>query len=101
MADELPQWETSDNEGSTVSYNGTATTSNSNVPSVSGNVISQFLIIADDNNLQGSFDGGTTFHSFKKGEAFTWDLKGSETQIVLKTSSGTADWRAVLNLEAS
>ncbi len=46
MADTAPQYESSDNSGSTKVYTGTATTSVANVPAVSGEIISQVGIVA-------------------------------------------------------
>lgn len=99
MADIIGQHEISDNQGGTVAYSGTATTTFANVPSVAGNSISGCLIVADGGNLQASFDGGTTYHDFAEDEALSWDVKGEITQLRVKTSSGTCDYRIIINVE--
>lgn len=92
-------FEISDNRGATTAYEGTATTSVANVPSSAGNAISQCLIKSEGNNLQISFDDGTSFITLDKSEALTWDVKGEITQLQIKTSSGSVNYRILINTE--
>ena len=99
MADVLPSFEVEDNVGSTVAFNGTATTTPVNIPAVAGARISGFLIKSIDKNLEVSFDNGATFYSFDKRDVLTWDLKGDVRQLIFQTSSGSANFKGLLNLE--
>ena len=102
MADEIGQFETEDNAGSTQVFTGTATTTPSNVPAVAGNAISGVGIVARRGNLEVSFDGGLTFWPFEQTrESLTWDVKGRITQLVVRTSSGSVDYRIIINFEDS
>lgn len=99
MADVIGQHEVSDNCGSTVAFDGTATTSVSLVPAVAGEAISQIYFNAIGRNLEVSFDNGTTFYAFDRKDRFTWDVKGEITQLQIRTSSGSSDWSAIINFE--
>lgn len=93
-------FEISDNEGSTVVYSGTATTTPANVPSSAGAIISG---IGVDNtgtlDLLVSMDGGTTYKTIGRGEFFAWDVKGDIKQLSVKTNTSTTTYEIVLNLE--
>ena len=91
--------EVEDNAGESVAYTGTATTTLSNLPAVADKIISQAFIVADDKNLEVSFDGGNTYLPLNKRDSLTWDVKGQIQQIKVRTSSGTADFRALINFE--
>ena len=91
--------ETEDNLGSTEAFSGTANTTPADVPGSPDKVISQALIAADDRDLQVSFDGGTTYFTFNKSEILTWDVKGKITSLKVKTPTGTAAYRIILNFE--
>lgn len=93
--------EVSDNRGSTVVYSGSATTTPAGVPSVAGAAISQALIEPSGNDFQVSFDGGTTYKSVKRNAVLTWDIKGSPTQLFVKTTSGTSAYEIMINFEES
>lgn len=99
MAETTPQFEQVDNAGRTENFSGTATTSPVNVPAVANEKISGYLVVAQDKNLQVSDDGGTTYFTFDDGDAMAWDVKGEITQIQVKTSSGTADYKIKINFE--
>ena len=93
------QIEVSDNEGRSEAFSGTATTSVTNIPSSAGQKISEALVAVDGNNVQISFDGGTSFWDVPKKAAFAWDVKGEITQIQIKTSSGSTDYSILVNFE--
>lgn len=93
-------FETSDNQGATKAYEGTATTTVANVPASAGTAISQCLVRTFANNFEVSFDGGTTYLKLNKNDALTWDVKGEITQLKIRTSTGTASYRILLNTEA-
>ena len=91
MVDSNPEFEISDNDGSSVAFNVTATTTFQNVPSVAGNRISGFLFNMDGSNVEISTDGGTTYFQFPRNATGFKDVKGSPTQIQVRTSSGSTD----------
>lgn len=92
--------ETSDNVGSTKAFQGTATTTPSNVPAVAGNKISQAGVSNTGSiDLQVSFDGGVTFTTLLKKEFLSWDIKGEPTQLIVKTPSGSTTYDILINFE--
>jgi hypothetical protein len=100
MANVIGQHEISDNEGSTVIFSGTATTTPANVPSVAGNVISGAGISNTGSvNLRVSFDGGSTFTTVEKKTFLSWNIKGQVTQIVVETLTGSTTYEIIANLE--
>lgn len=104
MADIYPQFDTRDIEGSTVHYNGTATTTASQIPSVPDKVISDVLIENLDttpllNRLLVSFDGGVTFKAMRRGQSMAWSLRGLLTSFVVKAETGTCAYEAIVNYE--
>jgi hypothetical protein len=99
MADILDQFEIKDNIGSTVAFNGTATTSVQSVPALAGTSISDALIISSGRRLQVSFDGGGTFLNVPRNGAIAWNVKGQVAQLQVRTSSGTTDFDLLINFE--
>lgn len=94
--------EIKDNEGSTVAYSGTATTTAANVPATAGNIISGALVEnTGSNDLEVSYDGGTTYYTLLKKQFVSWDIKGEITQLVVKTPTGTTTYQALINFEVS
>lgn len=91
--------EIADNDGSTVAYSGTATTTVSNVPSTPGNVISGISLWNGLTEVEVSFDGGTTYIPIGRRAFFSHNVKGQITQFKIKTASGTSDWDALINFE--
>lgn len=92
--------EISDNEGSTVVYSGTATTTPANVPASAGNIMSGFgLQNTGNENMQISMDGGTTYFTVGKKDFFAWDVKGNITQVQVKTPASTTTYEIVINFE--
>lgn len=102
MSFDGPQFESKDNDGSTTVESGTATTTPASVPLVAGKVISGYAIDnLGSNSILVSFDGGTTFRTIEKKSYESWNIKGSITQIVVKTLSSTSGYEIMLNLEAN
>lgn len=99
MADLLPQFESSDNIGSTVAFNGTATTSVQSIPAVADKIISGFGLTVSGNNVEISTDGGATFFRLPRRASITWDVKGEIRQIQIRTSSGSTDFDFLINFE--
>lgn len=100
MVDEPEEFETTDNQGSTVVHGGgggttydTITTSGVDVPKTNTKRISGYLIrvgaIPPTRKISVSYDGGTTFQTFKKGDFMSGNLKGEQTSLKVKTDSGT------------
>jgi hypothetical protein len=99
MADVIGQHEISDNNGTTEGFSGTATTTPANVPLSAGNVISGFMWAVDGENVEISADGGASYFLLpKKSEGFK-DIKGEPTQLIIKTSSGTAGYALWIDFE--
>ncbi|MCP3684544.1 MAG: hypothetical protein GY861_17905 [bacterium] len=100
MAYQREEFETTDNLGSSEAFSGTATTSVANVPAVADKVISGISIWnKSSTELQVSFDGGSTFHDHDKKAFMSHNVKGEPTQIQVKTASGTADYKMIINFE--
>ena len=99
MANTFGQFESSDNQGSTEAFSGTATTTPANVPAVAGNKISGFLFTVDGNNVEISVDGGTTFWQVPKKATGYKDVKGEPTQLQIRTSSGNTDYSLWIDFE--
>ena len=85
------------NEGGTENFSGTLNTTAIQIPSSADKIISGFLIVADGSNIEFSDDGGSTWFPLERRERISWDAKGLIKQISLRTSSGTADYRAKIN----
>lgn len=101
MADQLPDFETSDNDGSTVAYSGTATTTFASVPASPGARISGFMFQVAGENVQISADGGTSYFDIPKKGTGAKDVKGEITQLRIKTSSGTSAYSLWVDFEVN
>lgn len=100
MADTFSDHEIVDNEGSSIVYSGTATTTPANVPASAGNIISGFAIKnTGTGDLRISMDGGTTTWTLEKREFFSWNLKGNIRQLIVDTASGSTTYQIVINFE--
>lgn len=88
-----------DLDGSTKAYSGTATTTETNIPTVADKIISQVTITCDGNNFQVSFDGGSTYFTMEKRDTLCQDVKGKITQIKVKTTSSTVNYKTIINFE--
>jgi hypothetical protein len=94
------QQEVQDNLGSSVVYSGTANTTPAGVPAVAGNIISGFDIDNYGNqDMFISMDGGTTYRTLAKSDYYSWNLKGNQTQIYVKTLTDTCDYEMTINFE--
>jgi hypothetical protein len=96
--------ETSDLEGSSDHFNGTVGTSSTAVPASAGAIISELFLRNPKANTSGvtlsiSFDGGTTFMDFNRGEGFGWSVKGNKTQVHIKASAASTAYQIVMNRE--
>lgn len=97
---EFGEFEVKDNSGSTVAEEGTATTTVQSVPSSPGNIIAGLSSWNDGSvPLEISFDGGTTYFKQDKKSFFSHNVKGEVRQLQVRTASGTAGFRFILNLE--
>jgi hypothetical protein len=95
--------ETEDLAGSSDIFAGTVGLSNTNLPSVAAGIISEFNIENMETNSQNevlfvSFNG-TDFKALQRGDSWTWTPKGNLTQIIIKGSSASVNYEAVLNRE--
>ncbi len=104
MANELPQFETQDRDGSTSHHNGTATSGAVGVPSVAAGFITEVLMTvpkqAGSAAVKISFDGGTNYIEVKELGHIVWPMKGDITQVFVKTDSGSFDYEIILNRES-
>lgn len=98
--DDPEAFEIADNQGSTVIHGGangatydTITTSSIDVPKTNTKRISGYCVrvgnILGVQRILVSYDGGTTFQTFKRNEAFSSNLKGEKTVLKVKTNTGT------------
>jgi len=95
--------EVQDLDGTSDVFSGTVGTSNTNLPATPGGIISEFNIENLESNSQNeilfvSFNG-TDFKALQRGDSWTWTPKGNLTQIIIKGSTSTVDYEAVLNRE--
>ena len=95
-----PQFEGRDNNGSTVAFSGTATTTPADVPGSPGNRISGFMFSVDGENIQISADGGASYFDVPKKAIGYKDIKGEPTELKIKTSSGSTDYNLWIDFEA-
>jgi len=99
MADVLPQFDTQDNIGSSVAFSGTATTTPASVPGAPDKVISGFMFSFAGANIEISTDGGTSYFEFPKNAYGYRDVKGSPTQILIRTTTGTTGYKLWIDFE--
>jgi hypothetical protein len=95
--------EIQDLDGTTVVVNGTVGTSNTNLPTVAGGIISEFNIECLESNslsqtILVSFNG-TDFKTLQPGDSWTWTPKGNLTQLIIKGGAASSAYEAVLNRE--
>ena len=89
-------------KGTTVSFPGTATDTNQNVPSSDGNVIIEVLIINNESQsartLDVSFDDGATFITIVGSSALTWEPKGDiKHLVIIRGGSTDVEFEVLLN----
>ena len=89
-------------KGTTVSFPGTATDTNQNVPSSDCNVIIEALIINNESQaartLDVSFDDGTTFITIVGSSALTWEPKGDiKHLVIIRGGSTDVEFEVLLN----
>lgn len=103
MVDLAPQQEIVDSKGITVQYAGTVGTIATNIPTTPGNRINAMFIRCPNQTtsrtLSYSIDNGTTFFVLSPGEAITWPLKGSRTQILIKGNVAGVLYEVMLNFD--
>lgn len=104
MVDLAPQQEIVDSKGSTVQYAGTVGTIATNIPTTAGNRINAMFIRCPNQSptsrtLSYSLDSGTTFFVLSPGEAITWPLKGSKTQVQIKGNVAGVLYEVMLNFD--
>lgn len=103
MANELPQFETQDREGSTSHHNGTATSVAAGVPSVAAGFITEVLMTVPKQSgnaaVKISFDS-VNYIEVKELGHISWSMKGDVTQVFVKTDSGSFDYEIILNRES-
>ena len=102
--DARPEREARDNEGTTLQFNGTVGTTEINVPSSPGNLISEFIIECMERSPTGSLlyvslDGGTTFKTLSVGDVWCWTPKGNILQLKIKGSQSGVMYESVINTE--
>lgn len=90
MANEIAQFEISDNAGRTEAFSVTATTTPQSVPAVAGEQISGFLFSIEGRDVEISTDGGTSYFPFPRDAQGAKDVKGEITQLSVRTSAGSA-----------
>lgn len=104
MVDIAESFEEKDVSGSTVHYNGTATTTPANIPISDNKVVSEVIIrntgAVLTTFLQVSFDNGTNYFDVLSKEVITWSPKGSQKHFVVRTNVLTTTYQAIVNYEA-
>lgn len=101
MADNIGQFETSDNFGATVVHGGlngiaysTIDTTGVNVPATAGGKIDSFTITVRNigtKQLLVSYDGGNSWQTFFRHQSRGVNVKGELAQLLVKSSTGTID----------
>ena len=92
MPDVLPNFELKDREGTTTLFVASATVTPTDYPAVAGTCIVEFYIdnMDEDESLEVSWDGGTSYKTIKAGCFLGWSLKGAITQLKIRRA-GTVD----------
>lgn len=105
MSEFRPDFELTDQSGTTEHFNVTLTTSNQSIPAVADKVISEFLVFVKpqlalpSTTAQISLDGGSNFFTVTRGGSLGWTPKGGVKQIVAKSSNTTLDVQFLINFE--
>jgi len=104
MANQLPQFEITDDLGLTIQYDGTVGTSAVPIPSNADKTISEVIIQNDPANTKGaevyvSFDGGTKFWTILWNEAFPWEPRNALKQIYIKAKDAATKYQIIINYE--
>lgn len=104
MSNRQPQFEYSDNAGTTTQVSGTVGTTPISIPSPAGNAISQFVIVCKidqprSNRLLVYADQGSDPITLRPGGSYSLDLKGSPTQIDIQGNVAGVEYEAVFNRE--
>lgn len=104
MADQLPEFESVDELGTSVHFNSTVGTSAVSVPSSDGNAIQEFTIYNPQTNaktaiLYVSLDNGTTFRQIPWGCEWGWRTKGRPLHLKLKAAAASTAYEAIINFE--
>ena len=99
MAEVEAAFEVKDNVGRSESFSGTATTVVQNIPSVSGEIISGVIFVAEENNIEVSFDSGTSFFQLDRNDVLNLDVKGEIRQFQVRAISGNRDFKCIVNFE--
>jgi len=103
MANEIPAYEMVDVEGNTFQESSTVGAAPINVPAVSGEVISEFIIQcppdqSDSVRLFVSVDG-VNFLTMTTSGFWGWTPKGEIRQLILKANEPGVKYEVVLNRE--
>jgi hypothetical protein len=98
--------EVRDTDGSTTHETGTVGTTPIQLPSSPGLTISEVLIntqsiTSQANKLLVSFDGGTTFMTFKRNTIVGWSVKSKPTQIDIKGNNAGVEYDILINFETT
>lgn len=88
-----------DNAGTTVPYCDSATAVATSIPAVADKRIDEFVIqnLDETENLLVSLDGGTKFWTIFPCSHLAWTPKGDIEQLMIKSSSGSVDYEALIN----
>jgi hypothetical protein len=87
LPDAAPQFDTTDQSGTTTQFSGTVGTSVISLPASAGALIDEVVIQCStdqliSNRLSVSFDGGTNYTKLVPGQAIYWEPRG-QTQVKL------------------
>jgi len=104
MTDSIPQFEITDNVGTTNQYSGTVDQTGISLPTVAGDPIEEVGIRcaidqAFPSRLEFSYDGGTNWSRLAVGEAREDELRGSITQIKIRAAGTltTCKYEVIMN----
>jgi hypothetical protein len=101
MADNRPQFEQEDRQGTTTLFAGTVGTTAVLIPSSPGAEITEILVRSplqtpSTKILSWSLDN-VVYHELGSGEFFGWHIKGSVTQIYIKGSVASVEYEITMN----
>lgn len=104
MTDSIPQFEITDQIGSTDMFSGTVDGTGINLPAVAGDPIDEIGIRnpVDQpfaSRLEFSYDGGTNWFRLAVGEAREDELRGYKTQIRIRAAGSltTCKYEVIMN----